>query len=97
MHGNPPTPAGMWTPAIHAETQRAALGAFWTQNGFVTFDAAARLGLPHAKLRTELPAQLPGAVLLSHAAVGASLLEQTDAAVQDALSTVGWCVGWGSG
>lgn len=79
----------MWTPAIHAETQKASLSAFWTQNSFVTFDTATRLGLPNAK--KTLPAQLPGAVLLAHAAVSASLLEQTDVAVQDALSTVGWC------
>jgi hypothetical protein len=79
----------VWTPAVHAEAQKAALTSFWNQNGFITIDGATKLGVPQPR-KTLLVAEVAGAVLLVDTLVGAALLEHTDVALQDALSTTGW-------
>jgi hypothetical protein len=78
----------LWTPAVHARRQRDAVAAFYAGNGFVTYDAARRAGVPQP--RAWLAAAHPGGVQLASALASPALLAQLDAALEEALAEVGW-------
>jgi hypothetical protein len=78
----------LWTPAAHARRQRDAIATFYAGNGLVGYDAAARAGV--AQPRTWLAAQHPEGVHLDSAMVSPALLEQLEAALEEALTDAGW-------
>jgi hypothetical protein len=78
----------LWTPAVHARRQRDAVAAFYAGNGLVAYEAVRRAGV--AQPRAWLAAQHPDGVHLDSAMVAPALLEQLDAAVEEALASAGW-------
>ena len=78
----------LWTPAVHARRQRDAVAAFYAGNGLVTYEAVRRAGV--SQPRAWLSAQHPEGVHLDSAMVAPTLLDQLDAAVEEALASTGW-------
>ena len=78
----------LWTPAVHARRQRDAVAAFYAGNGLVSYEAVRRAGV--SQPRAWLSAQHPEGVHLDSAMVAPTLLEQLDAAVEEALASTGW-------
>ena len=78
----------LWTPAVHARRQRDAVAAFYAGNGLVSYEVVRRAGV--SQPRAWLSAQHPEGVHLDSAMVAPALLEQLDAAVEEALASAGW-------
>ena len=78
----------LWTPAVHARRQRDAVAAFYAGNGLVSYEAVRRAGV--SQPRAWLSAQHPEGVHLDSAMVAPTLLDQLDAAVEEALASTGW-------
>jgi hypothetical protein len=76
----------LWTPAVHARRQRNSVAAFYAGNGLVGYDTAARAGAT----RAWLAAAHPEGVHLESAMVSPALLDQLEAALEEALAEAGW-------
>lgn len=58
-------------------------------HSYLSFAVASRSGIPNPQQR--LAERFPGAIPLSSVVVGPALVQQVDAAVQDAVGAGGWC------
>lgn len=81
--------AGSWVPASHSHAQQDAVRAFFQQNGYVTHAMAAKHGMPNAA--QGLKGAFPDGLALGSAFVGAAVLHQVEAAVEEAVQSGTWC------
>eukprot|EP00897_Mesotaenium_endlicherianum_P008473 jgi/Mesen1/7654/ME000400S06852 len=78
-----------WTPAVFARSQRESIEAFFSQNGYVSYEALRKLAV--AQPRQHLQAKYPSGIALDSMFVHAMLLEQLDAAAHEAILGHSWC------
>lgn len=77
-----------WSPAVYQTQQREGIAAFLSSNGFVTFDMVRKAGV--AQPRPWLEAAHPNAVVLDSAVVAPALVQQANAALEEAVADAGW-------
>ena len=80
---------GAWQPAAYSRAQTAAVGDLYATAGIVTIDQATRMGVERP--REYFEALDPTATRLDASFVSASVVEQLDSAVCEALGNDGWC------
>mmetsp|Transcript_28665 Transcript_28665/g.68377 ORF Transcript_28665/g.68377 Transcript_28665/m.68377 type:complete len:806 (-) Transcript_28665:90-2507(-) len=83
-----------WTPDVYKEAQERSVRSFYEQNGYLDFDHAAKLGLSGPAGRSELSALLPAGMQLSSAIVDPAIVDQLEAAAEEALSSGSWVDLW---
>lgn len=77
-----------WTPDVFSRTQKASVEAFFTVNGYMSYSRARRVGVTQPKQFLEH--KFSGGVALDTAFVGAAMVEQVDAAVEEAMRSESW-------
>mmetsp|Transcript_16765 Transcript_16765/g.54824 ORF Transcript_16765/g.54824 Transcript_16765/m.54824 type:complete len:769 (+) Transcript_16765:27-2333(+) len=78
-----------WTPAAYGRMQRESVNAFFSQNGYIEYETARRIGLQNPK--TWLQKELSGGIALQTAYAGPGVMHALDASIEAALMTAGWC------
>ncbi|BDA42327.1 E3 UFM1-protein ligase 1 homolog [Coccomyxa sp. Obi] len=80
--------ATSWVPAIYLRRQQESIVSFYKQNSYVGYDTVSKLGVTNA--RAHLEGLFPEGIPLQTAFVATSLIEQLDAAVEDAFDSNSW-------
>lgn len=78
----------MWTPAVFVVAQRESVEAFFSQNGYITYDALRKLTVPQPK--QYLQAKYVDGIPLETVFVHSSIVSQLDAAAEEAIATNTW-------
>jgi len=81
-----------YIPHSYARAQNAWVESFYTSNGYLEYDAVARLGLsdPTGFIKKKFPSSA-GLMYLNSCCVGPSIVEQLEVSIDEALSSGGWC------
>ncbi|KAJ7553269.1 hypothetical protein O6H91_06G090400 [Diphasiastrum complanatum] len=77
-----------WIPAVFAHSQRSSVEAFFSQNGYISFDAVRKLSIPQPK--QFLQAKYPESIALETVFVHQSYISLMDAAAEEAIDAGGW-------
>nr|CAG4641501.1 EOG090X0267 [Eurycercus lamellatus] len=77
-------------PDIYSRSQSEWIDNFLKQNGYLEYDALTRLGLPDPKGYCRKRFKEIPLLFLSTCCVGSDILEQVDAAIEEALSSNSW-------
>lgn len=79
-----------YVPHSYARAQAAWVDSFLTSNGYLEYDAVARLGLadPRQYIKKKYPGS--GLVFLSSCCLGPSLVDQLEVALDEALASGSW-------
>ncbi|XP_022089822.1 E3 UFM1-protein ligase 1-like isoform X2 [Acanthaster planci] len=80
----------VYVPDLYAKTQNAWVDSFHAQNGYLEYDALARLGITDAKLYIKRRFKSESLLFLSSCCVGSQLRDRVDASIDEALSTGTW-------
>lgn len=80
-----------YIPHSYARAQSAWVESFYASNGYLEYDAVARLGVsePVSFIKKKFPAG--GLTFLGSCCVGPGLVEQLDSCMEDSLVSGGWC------
>ncbi|XP_024383367.1 E3 UFM1-protein ligase 1 homolog isoform X2 [Physcomitrium patens] len=78
----------VYTPAVFAGAQRGSVEAFFSQNGYITFDTLRKLNVPQPK--QYLQEMYKDGVALEDVFVHSSLISQLDAAAEEAIAGKSW-------
>ncbi|GBG67649.1 hypothetical protein CBR_g777 [Chara braunii] len=81
--------ASSWNPEVFLRSQKEAVEAFFSQNGFILYESLKMLAVPQPK--RFMQAKYPDGVGLSTAYVHASVVSQLDAAADEAIQGKSWC------
>ncbi|CAH1800042.1 unnamed protein product, partial [Owenia fusiformis] len=79
-----------YIPDIYSKTQNDWVSSFYNQNGYLEYDAMARLGITDAKSYIKKNFKKENVVYLSTCCVGKMLQDQMEAQLDEALSSSGW-------
>eukprot|EP00092_Neocalanus_flemingeri_P007696 GFUD01008312.1.p1 GENE.GFUD01008312.1~~GFUD01008312.1.p1 ORF type:complete len:788 (+),score=294.35 GFUD01008312.1:119-2482(+) len=81
-----------YIPHSYARAQNAWVDSFYTSNGYLEYDAVARLGIsdPMVFIKKKFPSS-EGLMFLASCCVGPSIVEQLEVSIDEALSSGGWC------
>lgn len=81
-----------YIPHSYARAQNAWVDSFYTSNGYLEYDAVARLGIsdPTGFIKKKFPSSA-GLMFLNSCCVGPSIVEQLEVSIDEALSSGGWC------
>lgn len=80
----------VYIPDIYAKTQNAWVDSFLQQNGYLEFDALARLGIPDASTYIKKRFKSNKLLFLRAACVGQALVDQVEASVEEAVNSGTW-------
>ena len=80
----------VYIPAIYSQAQKAWVHSFYTQNGYLEYDALIRIGLSEPRNFISTHFQNEGLVFLKSCAVGNQLINQIEAVIEEALNTGSW-------
>ena len=80
---------GSWVPASFARSQQEFILSFFQQNGYVSYDMAAKYGVSNTA--QFLSGTFPEGQSLSTAFVSPSVVHQIEAAVEEAIQSSTWC------
>ncbi|XP_063234235.1 LOW QUALITY PROTEIN: E3 UFM1-protein ligase 1 homolog [Bacillus rossius redtenbacheri] len=82
--------SSIYVPTAYSKSQSDWVNSFYRQNGYLEYDALARLGIsePRSFVSRHFPAEK--LLLLSSCAVGRQLFEQVEASVDEAVATGSW-------
>ncbi|KAI3438673.1 hypothetical protein D9Q98_001094 [Chlorella vulgaris] len=78
-----------WVPVSYVRSQQDAVRAFFQQNGYIGYDTVTRYGIPSA--RPFLAEHFPDGIALDSAYLSPAVVDQVEAAVEEALAAGGWC------
>ncbi|KAL3684082.1 hypothetical protein R1sor_002104 [Riccia sorocarpa] len=78
----------VWTPAVFAQSQRQSVEAFFSQNGYISYDFLRKLVISQPK--TYLQEKYPEGIALETVFIHPSLTSVLDAATEEAISGGGW-------
>ena len=81
-----------YIPHSYARAQTAWVDSFYASNGYLEYEAVARLGIsePQSFVKKKFGTNA-GVLYLGSCCVGQSIVEQMEAAVEEALTSGGWC------
>lgn len=81
-----------YIPHSYARAQNQWVDSFYVSNGYLEFDAVSRLGIsdPVGYIKKKFPSS-KNLMFLDSCCVGPSIVEQLESALDEALSTGGWC------
>ncbi|XP_066999780.1 E3 UFM1-protein ligase 1 homolog [Anabrus simplex] len=77
----------IYVPSIYSKSQNEYVNSFYRTNGYLEYDALSRLGIGDPQTFVQKHFSSEKLMLLSSCAVGSQLVEQVEAAVEEALST----------
>lgn len=80
----------VYIPDIYAKTQNAWVDSFLQQNGYLEFDALARLGIPDPSSYIKKRFKSNKLLFLRAACVGQALVDQVEASVEEAVNSGTW-------
>jgi len=82
-----------YIPHSYARAQNAWVDSFYTSNGYLEYDAVARLGIsdPVSFIKKKFPSCRAGLMYLPSCCVGPSIVEQLEVSIDEALTSGGWC------
>ncbi|KAL5986091.1 hypothetical protein ACLOJK_028081 [Asimina triloba] len=90
-----------WTPAVFAHAQKESVDSFFSQNSFISYDVLHKLAISQPKQYLQvrlsylcqghtLPSRFPEGIPLDTVFVHPSMIEMSDAAVEDAVERGSW-------
>jgi len=81
-----------YIPHSYARAQNAWVESFYTSNGYLEYDAVARLGIsdPTSFIKKKYHST-SGLVFLNSCCVGPSIVDQLEVSIDEALTNGGWC------
>ncbi|KAM9840538.1 E3 UFM1-protein ligase 1 [Aulostomus maculatus] len=80
----------VYIPDIYSKTQNAWVDSFLLQNGYLEFDALARLGIPDPTSYIKKRFRSNKLLFLRAACVGQALVDQVEASVEEAVNSATW-------
>ncbi|XP_038048122.1 E3 UFM1-protein ligase 1-like isoform X2 [Patiria miniata] len=80
----------VYVPDLYAKTQNEWVDSFHAQNGYLEYDALARLGITDAKPYIKRRFKAENLLFLSSCCVGSQLRDRVEASIDEALSTGSW-------
>ncbi|XP_028253443.1 E3 UFM1-protein ligase 1 [Parambassis ranga] len=80
----------VYIPDIYSKTQNAWVDSFLQQNGYLEFDALARLGIPDPSGYIKKRYKSNKLLFLRAACVGQGLVDQVEASVEEAVNSSTW-------
>ncbi|KAG6541195.1 hypothetical protein Mapa_017429 [Marchantia paleacea] len=78
----------IWTPAVFAQSQRESVEAFFSQNGYISYDVLRKLVISQPK--TYLQDKYPEGIALETVFIHPSITSVLDAASEEAIVGGGW-------
>ncbi|XP_061626558.1 E3 UFM1-protein ligase 1 [Phyllopteryx taeniolatus] len=80
----------VYIPDIYSKTQNTWVDSFLRQNGYLEFDSLIRLGIPEPKSYIKKRFKCNKLLFLSTACVSQALVDQTEACVEEAVTSAAW-------
>ncbi|KAG0452955.1 hypothetical protein HPP92_025619 [Vanilla planifolia] len=77
-----------WTPAVFSHVQKESVGAFYSQNSYIGYDALHKLAI--AQPKQYLQARYPDGIALENIFVHPSIVKMLDVAIEDAIDHENW-------
>ncbi|XP_076372553.1 UFM1 specific ligase 1 isoform X1 [Tachypleus tridentatus] len=79
-----------YIPSIYAKSQNEWVDSFYTQNGYLEYDSLVRLGIQDPKNHIKKRYKDQSLMFLSSGCIGGAIVEQIEAAVDEALTSGSW-------
>ncbi|XP_061756366.1 E3 UFM1-protein ligase 1 isoform X1 [Nerophis ophidion] len=80
----------VYIPNIYSKTQNTWVDSFFKQNGYLEFDALARLGIPDPNSYIKKRFKSSKLLFLRAACVGQGLVDQVEASIEEAVNSGTW-------